>query len=166
MRQFAFLQTEYLSSFNLKAQRHSRHFGRVLQAAGTGIHKKESGLGITEHLRNVSVAADEYVRMPSVQKSLGLSIIKGTSGGICPVASPSESYMRHQNPETVADEKLKGWVFLPYILSIAVAVHSDKRPESGNLPGALERAEITRVPDLVNGFQEILHVIGEDTVRV
>lgn len=112
------------------------------------------------------MSADEYVRMPIVNKSFGAQVVLRLPRIICPVTAPTESDVGHQNFHSLTIKTLECWVVMSYVLAVTISVDSDQRLERSDLRRALNGTEIPRMPNLVNRFQKFPHVISEHSMSV
>lgn len=119
-----------------------------------------------KNLRDVGVPTYKDVRMVGVQKSLSPQIVHRPVRIKGPIAALTKAYVCHDYPHPLTIKVLERRIFLSNVKSIAVAVHSDKGFEGSDALGAFKSAEVTGVPDLVNRFQELPHIVGEDTMGV
>ena len=162
----AFFEGGDAGGFDPEAKGHAGNVGGALKAAGSGVHEQKAFTTVPEDLRDVGVAADEYVRMEGVDEGFRTQVVDRAVRIVGPVAAGTETDVGHQDPQPLALETLEGRIVLSHVLAIAVAVDSDKGLERGDVTGALESAEIARVPDAVHGREEVPHIVGEHAMRV
>lgn len=103
------------------------------------------------------MAADEYLRPEAVDKGSGAEV----------VMTGITAYMGHEDRHPSALEELMMGVLETDVLSVTVAMDTDKRLEGCYLIGRSESAsEVSGMPYLVHRLEELLELWAEYSVSV
>ena len=150
----------------METQGHPWDVSGALETAGPRIHEQEPEPVVPEHLRDMGMSANEYVRVEQIDKFLGKLVVQRPLGVVSPVTAAAETYVGHQNPKPLALESLVPGIYLPDVQAVAVAVDSDQGLECLDLRGTRQSPEITGMPDLVHRFEELFHIRGKGAVGI
>lgn len=135
----------------------SPHDMETLNAGSTGIDYKHVALGILHHFQDMGMSAYEYIGTVSVHQFTGSGII--TSG--------VSAYMGHKHLHPFTFKETVQRMDKPQVVIVAVACNSYKRLETAYFFRQLHSpAEVTCMPYLVHGLEEVLELPAEDAVCI
>lgn len=129
----------------------------TLEAGGSGIDREKIVGVIVHHFQDMRMSAYEDIRTVGVDHR---PHIEGIMTGI-------SADMGHKDLLPLTVEKLRKGAFETDFLGVAVPVHSDERFERGDLVHEIyPPSEISRMPDFIDGFKELLELIAEHPMRI
>lgn len=118
----------------------------ALQPSCAGVDGEKAILRVIHDLEDVRMAADENIRPVQAYHRLNISLIMPR------IASD----MGHQHLLPFAVKKLGLGTFIADFLRVTVSVHPDKGLECGDFMDEVQSsAEVSRVPNFINGFKEL-----------
>lgn len=129
----------------------------TLDACGSGVDCHHVILGVAHDFQDMGMPADEHLRPETVDQGSGSKVIMP---GI-------SSYVHHQYGHPSALEELVVRIIHADVLTVAVPIYSDQRFEGCYLFCSGEAAaEVSGMPDLVHGLEELLELWAEYSVSV
>ena len=130
---------------------------KSLDSCCTGIDYQHIPLRVPDNLKDMGMAAHEYIRPKLIYQLAGPYVI---SPGI-------SANMDHQDLKPFALEKPVDRVGISKVIVVAVAGHAEHRLEGCNLfSGPETAAEISRMPNLVHRSQEFPELLAEYAMRI
>ena len=155
-----------MAGFDIEPERHARDIAGALITACTRIHEEEPHPVVPIHLRDMGMAAYEYIWMVHADEFLRKQVVQRPLRVISPVATRPEADVGHQHSQPLAFEMGVSRIYLPDIKPVAVAIYSHQGLESLYRGSTCQGSEVPRMPDLVHWLEELPDIRGKSPVRV
>ena len=155
-RSFVDFHIGEVARINLEAQGGADQV-KTLMAGGPGIDDEHIIIGIVHHAQDMGMTADENIGLIHVNLLPGLGVV--TPG--------KTADMRHQHLLPLALEKLVAGAVVAQVVAVHISVHPDEVFERRQAAVHLRSpAEISGVPYLIHGSQELKNIFVQAPVRI
>ena len=129
----------------------------ALDSCRSRIDYEHITLCVTHNLQDMGMSAHEYIRTIAVYQFTGTHTI----------ASRIATHMGHEHLYSLTFEESVQRMDESQLMVVAIASHTNKRLELGNLFSQVHTAaEISCVPDLVDRLKKILELLAEHAMRI